>query len=262
MKAFPKDVTVRTMKVRHIGVENELGVEGTNSWGQINRGDIPSKVRKVMDAHGLLQSIGLDGGGREFRTNPISVKSLYQVKGHKYLREYYDTLKQHSRVIDTGGTHIHISILNSDHKNMESNATAVAIAFFPQFQKICGRRSSWAYRWSTTTLDSVRDGLATRRYNGNSRTYRRMGTMLNPTAYQTLELRGGVGTNDADTILAWIEFLQNVVKASNRETVHGLRFGDLLKGERIEKYVDSLPRSKRFTKKELNKTLDKDNLWK
>jgi hypothetical protein len=29
MKAFPKDVTVQDMTIRHIGVENELGVVGS-----------------------------------------------------------------------------------------------------------------------------------------------------------------------------------------------------------------------------------------
>lgn len=228
MKAFPRDVTVQTMRIRHIGVENELGVLGS-----------VSVVEKDCNKRGLLQSIGYDGGGREFRTNPISVRSLNQIRGHKYLTEYYGVLKENTKVLSSGGTHIHISILNSDHENMESNATAMAIAFYKQFQKIAGRRSSWAWREKYTTIGEVRDSLNDRK-SGERRTYSMKGSMLNPTWHQTLEFRGGRGSNDCQEILAWVEFLNNITKLCNRKSVEGVQFKELLKGDRISAYVESL----------------------
>lgn len=240
MKAFPRDVTVQTMKVRHIGVENELEVRGAI-------GDIQSSLAK----RGLLNSIGYDGGGREFRTNPISVRSLKQVRGERYVKEYYEVLSLNTKPINSGGTHIHISILNSDHENMEANATAMAVAFYKQFQKIAGRKSHWAPRLNCSTLDAVKEKLEDRKGWNSGRTYDRMMSMLNPTSLQTLEFRGPIGSNNCAEILAWVEFLENVVKLSNRESVEGVQFKELLKGDRISAYVETLKGWRKLGKREL-----------
>jgi hypothetical protein len=255
MKAYPRDVTVQTMKKRHIGVENELLVRRP-----------VSEFQSELSKRGLLHSIGHDGGGREFRTNPISVHTLNQVRGHKYLCDYYEELGRHTSVISSGGTHIHISILETDHPNMESNATAMAIAFHKQFQKISGRNTTWARRLDCRTLSAVRDRLVSCKYNPSysrqgSRTYSRMGVMLSPTYHQTLEFRGPKGSNDKNEILAWIEFLNNVVKRANRNSVEGTEFKVLLKGDRISAYVDSLPKSRRFTEEELNQKFNSAELY-
>ena len=89
MKAFPRDIEVRTMTVRHIGIENELAVEGKNEYDiqDPNRGNLPEKSMDKLSKHGIFQSIGHDGGGREFRTNPISLKAVYQVR--MFLLDYF-----------------------------------------------------------------------------------------------------------------------------------------------------------------------------
>ena len=194
MKAFPRDVTVQTMATRHIGIESELGIKNRNRFDDI------SEIERGCDKHGLLQSVGYDGGGREFRTNPISIRSLNQVRGFKYLTEYYGLLARDTEVLRSGGTHIHISILNSDHENMESNATAMAVVFYRQFQNIAGRQSDWAPRSQYRTIDETREELNYRKEYG--RVYDMKGSMLNPTQHQTLEFRGGVGSTDGKEILA------------------------------------------------------------
>lgn len=261
MKAFPRDVEVKTMKVRHIGVESELGIKGKGRYSDHRDiGDIEAECKK----RGLLQNVGFDGGGREFRTNPISVRSLNQVRGHKYLVEYYDVLKNNTKVLESGGTHLHISILNKDHENLESNATAMAIAFYKQFQKISGRRSGWAGRYKSSmalnTLDKVRKDLESVKRNDGSRAYSVKGYMLNPTYHQTFEFRGPKGSNDCKEILAWVEFLNNITKICNRKSVEGVEFKELLKGKRIEAYVRSLKGWRKLTKKELEHKFDGDNL--
>lgn len=253
MKAFPRDVTVQTMTVRHIGVENELGIKNRDRDSDI------SEIEKGCSKRGLLQSVGFDGGGREFRTNPISIRSLNQVRGFNYLAEYYGILASNTEVLESGGTHIHISILNSDHENMESNATAMAITFHKQFQKIAGRKTHWAEQMREDTLGEVRNELAANRYP-NSRQYSRWGYMLNPTGHQTLEFRGPVGSNNCQEIFAWIEFIDNVVKLCNRESVEGVAFKELLKGERISAYVNSLTGWRKFTKAELEQKFNGSKL--
>jgi hypothetical protein len=249
MKAFPRDITVKTMKERHIGIENELGMLTSSS----RRDGLPSDFVEAISKRGLLDPyIGFDGGGREFRTVPISVKSvLKQKRGRTYLTEYYEFLKPATEVLRTGGTHIHISILDKDHKNLEANALALATGFFPQFQKVAGRQTSWAQKPYLFDIKAIQAELDRRR-SSNTRLYYRSGWILTPTMHQTLEFRGPKGSNDAAEILAWVEFINNVVKVSNRKSVNGIQFKDLLTGERISEYVKSIG----LTKYDLNKKLN------
>ena len=265
MKAFPKDIEVTTLTERHIGIESELyvGEDGDH---------VPSGVEQALHEQGLLQSIGYDGGGREFRTNPISIKSiLKQKKGQAYLTAYYAVLKANTRVTEYGGTHIHISILDSDHKNMESNAVALAEVFYTQFQKIAGRQSHWAKKLSQrcgqsfTNIDEIREYIAGRTcesWSGENkpRTYVMKGSILGPTGHKTLEFRGPVGSNDSEEILAWVEFLDIVVKTANRKSVHGVQFMDLITGPRISEYVKKLDGWRVLTDAELTKTVNEKEL--
>lgn len=236
MKAFPRDIEVSTLTERHIGIENELGV------GDDDGGDLPDDVIDELN-DSLLEYMDYDGGGREFITIPISLKSINQVRGSNKLCDYYNVLRDNTHVIEGGGTHIHISILDSDHKNMERNAVAISIAFFSQFQKIAGRQSTWASSQGQRNLTSLQNFLerCRIRYSGATpRTYNRGYYMITPTGHKTLEFRGPTGSNDRVEILAWIEFLSNVVKAANRENIGKLEFRDLLKGDRISAYVKTL----------------------
>lgn len=250
MKAFPRDIDVQTLKLRHIGIESELGV------GEFNRDNLTLTAREHMRKIGLLHSAGNDGGGREFRTCPISIRSLYQVRGQKRLREYFEVLNKETKVLTSGGTHIHISILDTDHKNMEMNAIALSTAFYSQFQKICGRQSSWARMNEVSTLEDVENFIRGCRYDNGSRRYLRYHHMLTPTGRQTLEFRGPKGSNSGEEVLAWAEFLRNVVKVANHKSVDGVTFGDLLKGERIEAYAKTLKGWRKLTKTDMNKKLN------
>lgn len=262
MKAFPRNITVKTMKVRHIGIENELGV--IDSWGSFGYGEISIVVRAILDKDGLLSSIGSDGGGREFRTSPISIKSLHQKRGYECLKRYYETLKPITRVLASGGTHLHISILEGDHPNMESNATAIAVAFFNQFSKIAGRNTHWAYKFGqrvlcdASSVTGIRDFLNQHRTSG--RTYRWKGSMLAPTRHQTLEFRGPKGSNDPDEIFAWAEFLENVVNIANQDRINGVQFKDLLVGDRIGAYLTKLKGWRKLTAEQLNQKLNEKKL--
>ena len=147
---------------------------------------------------------------------------------------------------------------------MEANATALGMAFYEQFQKIAGRRTGWAWnladfertRVRIGNMDQLREYLQTRKNREGRRAYHLKGCMLNPTGHQTLEFRGPKGSNDADEVLAWAEFLENVVKAANRKSVDGIKFVDLLKGDRITKYMRRLRGWRKLTKADLNKIVN------
>jgi len=256
MKAFPKDIDVANLKERHIGVESELWVK-TDSYQEV--GHFEHRLKENW----LLQSVGFDGGGREFRTNPIRIKSLLkQVTGRKYLTLYYAHLKNHTEVTESGGTHIHISILDGDHKNMESNAFALSTVFYEQFQKIAGRKTNWARKDGAglKTIDDCKKYCDDREREAGSRVYYMKGSMLGPTSHKTLEFRGPKGSNDVNEILAWVDFLNNVVKAANHKSIDGVKFGDLVKTDVIAAYIKDLPRGRRLTKRDLNKTVNAGKL--
>jgi len=269
VKAFPRDIEPMTLKERHVGIESELFVlngvpqEGCSCGCESAISQvIPEEVDKELKKRGLLQNIGYDGGGREFRTNPISIKSiLKQKRGLAYLTAYYAVLKANTKVVEAGGTHIHISVLDSDHENLEINAYAMAAAFYEQFQKVAGRKTHWAYRPGFgETIDDCRTYCNARKDRSGRRMYSMKGAILAPTYHKTLEFRGPVGSNDITDILAWVEFLNNVVTAVNREDINGITFKSLLEGKYISEYVKGLKGWRKLTRKDLNKTINTKKL--
>lgn len=245
MKAFPQDIEVAELKTRHIGIENELG------------SPTPQGIfRQELDKTGLFQSYGFDGGGIEFRTVPISTKALRQVRGKRFIQQYYQEISERTEVIESGGTHIHISILDTDKPFMEAHATAMGVAFFEQLQKISGRDTHWAQCFGRDTLDAIGRTLRSLQSQEYPRRYARVSSMLNPTRHKTLEFRGPKGSNNCHEVLAWAELLENIVKRSNRKSIQGVKFRELLKGEHLEAYVSQLDGWRQLTDEDLNKTIN------
>lgn len=253
MRAYPKAIDVQTLTERHVGVESELGIRGRK------REDLPPELEPTLEATRLLQSIGYDGGGREFRTTPISVKSLLeQARGRKRFEDYYQELSRCTEVLSSGGTHVHISLLGSDHVNIEANAMALATGFFEQFQKVAGRQSPWANKLNATSWDEINKWL--RKHRASPHLYRAKGSMFAPTGHKTLEFRGPKGSNSFTEVLAWIDFVNCVAEVANRKSVDGVQFRDLLGGSYIAEYVASLPADRVLSKLDLDKTLNVTNL--
>lgn len=241
MKAYPRASDCK--KVRHIGIETEIDITST------------TEKRSSLDQTNLVR---LEYPGMvEFRTIPISVNSFHNVRGSKRIREHFDIIKSATKIAKWGGTHLHISILDKDNPNMEANALALTIAFYRQFQKISGRASTWARKPGANTIGAAKALVGDMRDEyTRRRIYNRQFFMITPSGYQTLEFRGPKGSNDADEILAWAEFLENTVKVANQDSVNGVMFKDLLVGDRISAYCKKL----KLTAKELNKTLNEAKL--
>lgn len=245
MRAFPRDSDCK--KVRHIGIETEIDVIGT------------CPKASDLDEEGLQRYRA--GQGVEFRTIPISVRSLHGVRGTKRVQEHFDLIKSFTRVAQWGGTHLHISILDKDHPNLEANVISLTAAFFKEFQKVAGRRTEWAKRPEVKSLNDAKALVAIMNIFGHrERRYSRRYLMITPSRYQTLEFRGPVGSNDSEEILAWADFLEKVIEVSNCDSVHGVQFKDLLVGDRISKYVSELIGWRVFTNRELNKKLNESKL--
>ena len=63
---------------------------------------------------------------------------------------------------------------------------------------------------------------------------------MTPTLHKTIEFRGPKGTRNINDIRAWAEFLDQIVRVSNTDSIEGVKFKDLIKGKHIEAKVNKL----------------------
>lgn len=227
---------------RAVGFENELQVNGlvfSMSWRKKTK---IKQLEKLIARRDIFREMHTDGGGIEFTTKPIKASALYQKRTMKYIEEYYENLKKATTPISTGGTHIHISVLKTDHENIILNAVIIAQEFFTQLQKISGRQVHWASKPPEEhSMEGTKRRLSRMSFTANGqKVYNRAYWMITPTNKGTLEFRGPMGSNNMDEILAWQELFANIVKEANRESVKGLQFAQLLQGERISKYINEI----------------------
>lgn len=227
---------------RAVGFENELqvnGLEFSMSWRKKTK---IKQLERLIARRDIFREMHTDGGGIEFTTKPIKANALYQKRTMKYMEEYYEHLKKATTPISTGGTHIHISVLETDHENTVLNAVIIAQEFFTQLQKISGRQVHWASRPPAEySREDMKRRLSDMSFKANGKkVYNRAYWMITPTNKGTLEFRGPMGSNKIDEILAWQELFANIVKEANRESVKGLQFAQLIRGERISKYINSI----------------------
>ena len=230
---------------RAVGFENELKVNGMEPTIYWRRRTKIKQLEKLIARRDIFREMHTDGGGIEFTTKPIKASALYQKRTMKYIEEYYENLKKATTPISTGGTHIHISVLKTDHENMILNAVIIAQEFFTQLQKISGRQVHWASKPpEEDSKEGTKRRLSSMSFTVNGqKMYNRAYWMITPTNKGTLEFRGPMGSNNVDEILAWQELFANIVKEANRESVKGLQFAQLIRGERISKYIDNIQNS-------------------
>ena len=140
-------------KVRYIGLElettrniNALPKIDDVEWGISHWTGLPSKEReefeKLIDKSGkMIAMIGADGGDVEIATQPLSERTLLaDYEFNQMLRAYnmFCIPDQQS------GTHIHISRLESDKRNLWRNLYWFSVVYDKQLYAIFRRRSTWA----------------------------------------------------------------------------------------------------------------------
>ena len=140
-------------KVRYIGLElettrniNALPKIDDVEWALSHWAGLPSKEReefeKLIDKSGkMIAMIGADGGDVEITTQPLSERTLLgDYEFNQMLRAYnmFCIPDQQS------GTHIHISRLENDKRNLWRNLYWFSVVYDKQLYAIFRRRSTWA----------------------------------------------------------------------------------------------------------------------
>lgn len=236
---FPKNLKLNQQ--RAVGVENELFTKNQRRkyrFQMLSNSDF----RKLAGQVGKEQHP--DCGAIEFTTRPMRLSYLKSKTGKEQLEQYYQRLQNETRISRTNGSHVHISILETDNDLLVERVLVIATQFYPQIQKIAGRQSiNWAASPNLQNMEAAKDNTSRRKCNKNGTKtgpYIRSFHIITPTAHKTLEFRGPKGSNDPMEIMAWIEFMENIVRVANRKKLKTLKFSELLKGQYISQYASKL----------------------
>ena len=242
---------------RYFGVEQELMLKDrAHTWEAIDR------IKEVLDMT-AIDNVTTDCGCYETIHKPLSLK---EVQNGKYLKKNVKALQPITKINKRGGTHVHISRLDSDPEWMTKNLIIIQHAFYKELQILSKRKSEqWAKDPITMTLsrakaveDKARDIEYKVRYNREATrteemaSYARNYWMITPNAKETYEYRGGRGTKDIRDIRAWAEMLRNIVELSKQKSLSGVTFGQIVKGPNIERMVNDM-----ISKGKLNKDIRK-----
>ena len=258
-EVYPK--RLKLGKQRAVGIENELFMRG-------GRNQHITQRQKQSINKKILSHTKTDCGAIEFVTKPILLSSLKWGNGKNQLGNYYKTIQKIAKVSRLNGSHIHISLLDTDRKDIVARVLFLQSIFYKQLQKVAGRKTTWARSPGVMNMEIARkreeimclsampvyDKKGVTR-GGRRPNYMRSYYMITPTNKNTLEFRGPKGTVKTEEMLAWIELLHNIVKEANRPELFSLSFKDLLKGKNISQYVASLPKYRQLTEEQLNQKL-------
>ena len=126
------------------------------------------------------------------------------------------------------GTHIHISRLESDKRNLWRNLYWFSVVYDKQLYAIFRRRSTWALSPKKRLQEMGRTKVSINEvsdlgYPG----FGNKGTLIIK-RLNTYECRGGSASTDANEIKAWALMFKNIVDFCNQTTIVGHRFEEVL----------------------------------
>ena len=256
-EVFPASLNLK--KQRAVGIENELHSKGKTQW------QAPSKNEYKKAAGGIGREHHSDCGAIEYTTKPLRLSYIRSKRGQRQLLSYYEGLSGFAKVSERNGTHVHISLMDHDHPDIEARAVVIATQFYAQLQKIAGRNSiQWARSPEQRTVESAKNCLREMKYQKTDQyetpsrqAYGRQFWIITPTRRQTLEFRGPKGTVDPMEILAWTDLLENIVRVCNRKRLKTLHIGEILKGKYLEPYVEKLVQEEKLTQEDLEAKITK-----
>ena len=237
-------------KVRYIGLELETTrninilpkIDGIN-WDLDHWGGMPKEEReaisKIMDDTGkLIAMVGCDGGDIEIATQPLS-KGV--VRCNMDLDQFFRHYNLFCIPDERSGTHVHVSRLDTDKRNLWRNLYWFSVVFDKQLYAIFRRRSTWALSPKKALQDrrlakvSIND-VAGMGYPG----FGNKGTLI-IRREKTYECRGGSASTSSQEIKAWALMFCNIVELCNQNTIVGHRFEEVLpEGEFGEMLRDRL----------------------
>ena len=216
-------------KVRYIGLELET-TRNINALPKIDDIEwsfnhwIESREKeefaKIIDQSGkMIAMIGSDGGDVEIATQPLSKQTLLNNYDFNQMLRAYNMFCIPDQ---QSGTHIHISKLENDKRNLWRNLYWFSVVYDKQLYAIFRRRSTWALSPKKRTKISINE-VADLRYPG----FGNKGTLIIKRE-NTYECRGGSASTNANEIKAWALMFKNIVDFCNQATIVGHRFEEVL----------------------------------
>jgi hypothetical protein len=222
---------------RSIGIENELIRK--------NKELATTTIKEIIDLN-IAQQTMTDGDDIEIITKPIRLDKLYTKEVSTKLQKYYKVLAKYhvSRSATGSGTHIHITVMPWDRKDLANRIWNMSIPWAKQFIKICGRGNIGGTKYYSieTRKKYIRPDYFKRQF-------------ITPNDLGTIEFRGPKASHNFEEHMAWIELLSNMVDIANEvDDIENIKWKDIIaKGPYLKKYLKK--RRINFSKEELNKKL-------
>lgn len=224
-------------KVRYIGLElettrniNALPKIDDVEWSLEHWTGFPDKEKEafknLIDESGkLIAMIGADGGDVEIATQPLSKSVLLcDFDLNKMFRKY----NMFCIPDQLSGTHVHISKLESDKRNLWRNLYWFSVVYDKQLYAIFRRRSTWALSPKKRLKDMGKTKVSIDEVaNLDYPSFGNKGTLIIKRK-NTYECRGGSASTDPNEIRAWALLFKNIVDFCNQTTIVGHRFEEVL----------------------------------
>ena len=192
-------------------------------------------IAPIQDIFHLESDSSIDNDGFEMISQPMTLA---------YIRENYDRIKNVLDALNNAGMkshntkccglHIHTSYQAYSSMEAVKRCGGIVNALRPEMEKFARRSNEHYCSYSDIDLlpsDADLDSLLSQsRYSAVNF------TNVNNNGKDTIEYRIFRGTLNPVTLMASIEFVNNIVKMANSNK-SVVRFGDLLDGEYIQKYI-------------------------
>ena len=203
------------------------------------QGDRSNKnlVRPIADIFHLESDSSISRGGFEMISQPMTFK--YLVENIDRIKSVLDALSEAGMLAhDTNCCGLHIHTSAAAYKNYDSMCRAGAIvnALRSEFEKFARRKSEHYCSYYNTsefpTQEEISALTSGDRYHSVN-----FENVQHRNWKKTVEYRIFRSTTVANTIMASAQIVVNIVNIANSNQ-HIVKFGDLLHGEYIDKYVE------------------------
>lgn len=184
------------------------------------------KLNQILDPSGeMIAMIGADGADIEIATQPMSKDEL--VWGMK-AGQLFKNINKYCVAEEASGTHIHISKLPKENRNLWRNIYWFSTVFDKQMYTIFRRKSHWARSpkiyWQNQNKRLVSIGeVAQSRYPN----FGNKGTII-VKRNKTYECRAGASTTSPAELKAWALLFLNIIDFCNQKDIVGHRFEEVL----------------------------------
>ena len=189
-------------------------------------------IKKTLDpTNQFIAMVGKDGDDIEVTTQPMSEDAL-RISSEGFLHNIQATCVP----CDASGTHVHISKLPKDKKNLQQNLYWFSAVFNKQFYAIFRRHTSWAesprdYLIANKARLGLPDKVNLKMLVEKGMPNGGFKHNIFVNHQNTYECRSGAASTSPKEIRAWALLVKNIVDFCNQNSIVGHRFEEVLPKE-------------------------------